>query len=91
MTESEEMDLVQRRLRRGPRDKYVFVRGDQLCIIRAGTDLVQVWLQKSTWSLAGVWRCTANVQDVMEAIAATREEQRLGAIQRRLSGARSAA
>lgn len=76
MTEAEETELVQRRLRRGARPKYVFVKGAQLCIIREGADLVDIWMHKSTWSLAGVFRPTVNVSDVMEAIAVTREEQR---------------
>lgn len=76
MTEAEEFELVRRRLRRGPRPKYVFVKHSQLCIIREGADLVEIWLHKSNWSLAGVFRPGANVQDVMEAIACTRLEQR---------------
>lgn len=82
MNDADEYELVLRRLRRGTRSKWVFVKGPQLFIVREGTDLVQVWMMKTSWSLAGVFRSTANVQDVLEAIECTRAEQRQQAAQR---------
>lgn len=71
-----EADVISRRVRHGLSNKALFVRGDDIFIARAQSDLSRRWEMKSDWSLVGVFRHNVDIESVVEALHFVRTEQR---------------
>lgn len=72
----DDVEAITRRLRWGSCLKAVFVKDREIHMLGFHTAQRREWERKSDWSLAGVFRFNADIEDVLDAVEFVRQEQR---------------